>query len=70
MEKVYDKLNIVEYALALIGDRDTKGKVRDSKTVLIKQKEQLLEIRELIINRRISPERYGLFVKYPAGYEG
>jgi hypothetical protein len=70
MEKVYDKLNIVEYALALIGDRDTKGKVRDSKTVLLKQKEQLLEIRELIINRRISPERYGLFVKYPAGYEG
>ena len=70
MEKVYDKLNIVEYALALIGDRDTKGKVRDSKALLLKQKEQLLQIRDVIINKRIAPERYGLFVKYPAGYEG
>ena len=70
MEKVYDKLNIVEYALALIGDHDTKGKVRDSKQKLLKQKEQLLEIREAIIAKKISPERYGLFIKYPAGYEG
>lgn len=70
MEKVYDKLNIVEYALALIGDRDMKGKVRDSKAKLMKQKEQLMQIREAIIAKRISPERYGLFVKYPAGYEG
>ena len=70
MEKVYDKLNIVEYALALIGDRDMKGKVRDSKAILLKQREQLLQIRDVIINKRIAPERYGLFVKYPAGYEG
>lgn len=70
MEKVYDKLHIVDYALTLIGDNDTKGKVRDSKQKLLKQKEQLLEIRDLIVARRISPERYGLFVKYPAGYEG
>ena len=70
MEKVYDKLHIVEYALTLIGDRDTKGKVRDSKQVLLKQKEQLLNIRDIILAKRISPERYGLFIKYPAGYEG
>ena len=70
MEKVYDKLNVVEYALALIGDHDMKGKVRDSKTKLLKQKEQLLQIREAIIAKKISPERFGLFIKYPAGYEG
>lgn len=70
MEKVYDYLSIVNYALDLIGDRDTKGKVRDSKDKLLKQKEQLLQIREAIIAKKISPERYGLFIKYPAGYEG
>ena len=70
MEKVHDKLNIVEYALTLIGDRDTKGRVRDSKALLKNQLAQLIQIREIIMNKRISPERYGLFIKYPAGYEG
>lgn len=70
MEKVYDKLAIVDNALSLIGDRETKGLVRDSKDKLLKQKEQLLQIREIIINKRIAPERYGLFIKYPVGYEG
>lgn len=70
MEKVHDKINIVEYALTLIGDRDTKGRVRDSKALLKNQLAQLIQIREIIMNKRISPERYGLFIKYPAGYEG
>lgn len=70
MEKVYDKLAIVNYALDLIGEKETKGKVRDSKDKLLKQKEQLLQIREMIMAKKISPERYGLFIKYPAGYEG
>ena len=70
MEKCYDKIHIVDYALALIGENDTRGRVRDSKQKLLKQKEQLLEIRDMITAKRISPERYGLFIKYPAGYEG
>ena len=70
MEKVYDKLAIVDNALALIGNNDSKGMVRDTKAKLLKQKEQLMMIRDIIINKKISPERYGLFIKYPAGYEG
>lgn len=70
MEKVYDKLHIVDYALSLIGDADMKGRVRDSKQKLLRQKEQLMEIRDIIVAKKISPERYGLFIKYPAGYEG
>ena len=70
MEKVYDKLAIIDNALSLIGDNDTKGMVRDTKARLLKQKEQLMMIRDIIINKKISPERYGLFIKYPAGYEG
>ena len=70
MEKVYDKLAIVDNALSIIGDREAKGLVRDSKDKLLKQKEQLMSIREMIINKKITPERYGLFIKYPAGYEG
>lgn len=72
MEKVYDKLAIVEYALTLIGEKDTKGKVRDTKDKLLKQREMLMEIRQAIIAKTIAPERYGLFVKtsMPEGYEG
>lgn len=72
MEKVYDKLSIVNYALTLIGDKDTKGKVKDSKEKLEKQRDALMEIREMIIAKRIAPERYGLFVKtqVPEEYQG
>lgn len=70
MEKVYNKLELVEYALSLIGDAETKGRVKDSQDKLLKQKEQLLMIRDTIINFKIAPKRYGLFVKYPEGYEG
>jgi hypothetical protein len=60
----------VNNALDLIGDKDTKGRVRDSKEKLLKQKEDLLEIRELVMAKKITPEHYGLYIKYPAGYEG
>ena len=72
MEKVYDKLSIVNYALTLIGDKYTKGKVKDSKEKLEKQRDALMEIREMIIAKRIAPERYGLFVKtqVPEEYRG
>lgn len=70
MEKVYDKLAIVDNALTMLNNNDTKNLVRDSKAKLMKQKEQLMIIRDIIINKKISPERYGLFIKYPAGYEG
>ena len=70
LEKVYNKLAIVNNALDLIGDKDTKGRVRDSKEKLLKQKEDLLEIRELVMAKKITPEHYGLYIKYPAGYEG
>jgi len=70
MEKLYDKLTIVNYALSLLEDADVKGKVKDSKDKLEKQKEALMRIREMILAKPIGQERYGLFIKYPAGYEG
>ena len=70
MEKVYDKLTVVNYALAIIGDKSFKGRVRDTKEKLERQKEDLMKIREMILAKPIGQERYGLFIKYPAGYEG
>lgn len=70
LEKVYNKLAIINNALDLIGDKETKGRVRDSKDKLLKQKDELMEIRELLIAKKITPEHYGLYIKYPAGYEG
>ena len=70
MEKVYDKLNIVQYALDLIGNHMGNGKVRDTKATLLNQKEQLLQIREAIIAKQIVKQKLRLWVKYPEGYEG
>lgn len=70
MEKVYDKLNIVQYALDLIGNHMGTGKVRDTKATLLNQKEQLLQIREAIIAKQIVKQKLRLWVKYPEGYEG
>ena len=72
MEKVYDYLNIVNYSLDLLTDKDSRHRVRDSKDKLEKQKEALMKIREAIINKQVGVERYGLFMKtrVPEGYEG
>ena len=72
MEKCYDKLSIVNYALSLL-DSDEKSlnsKVKDSRSKLEKQQESLMRIRDMIVATNIAPKRYGLFIKYPKGYEG
>ena len=38
--------------------------------MLQKQKSELEELRQIILEAKIAPKKYGLYVKYPVGYEG
>ena len=70
LEKVYDKIVIVDNAINCYEDRSERWRVRDSIDKLKKQRDDLQLIRQTIMAKKISPERWGLYVKYPAGYEG
>ena len=72
LDSVYKKLNIIDNALQILDSKDKEmvSKVTVSKTTLDNQRKQLLDIRDSILNKNIVEKSYGLFVKYPKGYEG
>lgn len=70
LEKLYDKLDIVNKSLDMLEDKDLRSKVKQPKDFLLKMKSQLEDIRQLIFSTKAIPKRYGLFIEYPAGYEG
>lgn len=69
LDLIYDKMDIVNTALDLIaaGERD---KVQQSKQTLLDFKNQLETLRKDVLRIQIKDKQYGLFVKYPKGYEG
>ena len=69
IECLHDELDRVEYALMLI-ENGHEDRVTQSKNSLMVYRENVLK---LIKDAKIAPipeERYGLFIKYPKGYEG
>jgi len=70
IERVYKFLSIVNYSLSLLDDPELGKRVRVSKSMLQKQKSELEELRQTILEAKIAPKKYGLYVKYPVGYEG
>ncbi len=69
LDKLYAMLDTVNYSLELI-DEGKGNKVAVSKQTLLNQREQLEKIRSNIINTKILDKSYGLWVRYPRGYEG
>jgi len=69
LDLIYDKLDIVNTALDLIESGD-KDKVQQSKQSLMDFKKQLEDMRREVLKIKIQEKQYGLFIKYPKGYEG
>lgn len=69
LDLIYDKMNIIDAALAIIQDGE-KEKVPVPKETLQGFRRQLEDLRQQVLKAPITPDTYGVFIKYPAGYEG
>lgn len=70
LDKIYDKLQICEAGLDYIESGDSGNKVKQSKQTLLSMKKQLEDLRRMTLATRIIDKEYGVFIKYPKGYEG
>ena len=70
IEDLYKLIDPVETALKWLDDPKKAKKVQQSKEELLRLQRSLVETREYIMNAKIPQERYGLYIKYPKGYEG
>lgn len=70
LERVYDLMATCDNALDMLQQPKTAHKVRQTKGELDRLKEDIENVRHLIIQAPIGRRRYGLFIQYPAGYEG
>lgn len=69
LDLIYDKLSAINAALDLIKNGQ-KEKVPVSKDTLESFKAQLERMRIMALETPIKPKQYGVFIKYPKGYEG
>jgi hypothetical protein len=69
LDLIYDKLSVINAALDLIKNGQ-KEKVPVSKDTLESFKAQLERMRIMALETPIKPKQYGVFIKYPKGYEG
>lgn len=72
LDKLYRQLDLVNIGLDYIesGDKNVTPRITQSKPTLLNMKKQLEELREQIIATRIIEKDYGVFIKYPKGYQG
>jgi hypothetical protein len=69
LERLYKHIGAIETALDLLKTKDAK-KVKQTKNELEFLQTYAQDIRQYIIRFKLQPEKYGLYIKYPAGYEG
>jgi hypothetical protein len=69
LDLIYDKMDLVNTALDYISQNKTE-KVSQSKQTLTGFKTQLEKMRDKVINMQLKEKTYGVFIKYPKGYEG
>ena len=68
LDLIYDKLDLINAGLQLINEKK-QDKVPVSKDKLLNFKSQLEKLRKQVLETPIN-KQYGLFIKYPVGYEG
>lgn len=68
LDRIYDELDLITTGLELIA-KGEKDKVRISKDTLMDYKSQLEKMRKQVLDTDVRPKSYGLFIKYPKGYE-
>lgn len=69
LDLIYDKLDLINTALEYI-DSGKKEKVQQPKITLQGLKKQLEALRTDVLSVQIKEKQYGVFIKYPKGYEG
>ena len=69
LDKVYIQMDKINTALDYI-EMGKTDKVKQSKSTLQNMKKQLERIRQEILATRIVDKQYGVFIKYPVGYQG
>lgn len=69
LDKLYYYLDKVNMALDLIESGQAK-KVSQSKTTLLDMQSQLNKLRDVVLSTKIIEKEYGVFIRYPKGYQG
>lgn len=69
LDLLYDKLDLVNLALDYIG-QGKQDKVSQSKQTLQGYHSQLEKLRQRVLAMQLPDKQYGIFIKYPKGYEG
>lgn len=68
LDLIYEYLDLINIGLDMIAS-GSKDKVPHSKETLVGYRDQLVKMRKRVMEIRIEPKRYGLFIQYPKGYE-
>lgn len=69
LDLIYYHREQVELALQYI-EEGNQSKVSNSKIELVDMQKQLEFLRNKVLKQKLKEPKYGLFVKYPTGYEG
>lgn len=69
LDVIYDYCETLDLAEECLAD-GRKSAVQMSERQLKDMREQLQELRKRIMTTKITEKQYGVFIKYPAGYEG
>ena len=67
---IYNKIDVIDYYIALIDSRNPKYVIPHSKESLIQMRNTLDKYRIDAINKKIPDVSYGINIQYPTGYEG
>ena len=70
LHDLYKQIDLADKALEMLENPEEAGKVKQKKEDILRIRESMENVRKYIINYHIQPEQYGLYIKYPPGYEG
>ena len=70
LDKLYEIQEKIDRSFSILADKQSPYIVQNTEQELHKFAGELSLLRQMIISQPIRTERYGLFVKYPDGYEG
>ena len=69
IELIHDKIDLINTSLEFIHNGEN-GRVQQSEQTLRTFKSELEKLRNRVLETRLKDKEYGLFIKYPRGYEG
>ena len=70
LNDLYRQIELADKALEMLENPKEAEKVKQKKEELLRLRESMDEVRRYILNYKLQPEGYGLYIKYPPGYEG